>query len=290
MVSWASSGMLNPAVILFWLALCAAQPVVPLTVYESQFYVIETHLPVDRARFIGRVMDATGKEYARRFEGFRGVVRRKPKVRVYSDRESYLAAFARACGEPSIHARGFFCGLDGIVYTYDGKGLGRILQHECFHQFARIVIGGRLPKWTDEGLAEYFQEGVLDETSGRMELGAVPAWRLELLRKAAAAGTLLPVRTLMNLSSEEWRAHLSDERGVLQYSQAWLMCHFLVHGEDGKYRSLFEQYLHRLDEGLDGDTAFKRVFGADLGPFAEALGRYLRQLEPASGQPKREGE
>ena len=140
-----------------------------LLIYESQYYVIETELPVDRAKLIGRVMDATGKEYARRFLGFRGSVRQKPKVRVFLDRDRYVAALARACGEPNVNTRGYYCGVDGIVYTYEGDGLEQILKHECFHQFAERTIGGRLPRWTHEGLAQYFEEGIFDAKTGRLK-------------------------------------------------------------------------------------------------------------------------
>lgn len=258
-----------------------------LTVYESRYYIVETELSPKRAEYTARVMDATGKEYARRFEGFRGVVRQKPRVRVFADRERYLAAFVKACGEPNIHTRGIFCRLDGIVYTFEGDDLEPILRHECFHQFASLTIGGRLPKWTNEGLAEYFEEGIFDETSGRLELGAVPGWRLGLLRDARQDNALFPIDRLMHLGAREWNDNMGARRGRVQYSQVWLLCHFLVHGDGGQYTPLFDRFLHLLDQGLDGDTAFKRVFGADTGPLDGKLDEYLQKLEPSEPAPKR---
>lgn len=249
---------------------------------ESTYYLIETNLGFDRAKFIGRVMDATIKEYDRRFRGFRGVVRRKPVVKVYATQAQYLQAFARACGEPSVNSSGVHCGLDGIVYTYDSKQLERTLKHECFHQFVHMVIDGRLPPWLNEGLAEYYEEGVFNEKSGRLSVGAVPAWRLRLLRAAQTKGARFRVDRLMKITRPEWHEHMDDDRGHIQYSQAWLLCHLLIHGDNGRYADPFERFLRHIDKGLDADSAFKRVFGADPGPLQEKLDEYLRVLKPVA--------
>ncbi len=256
-----------------------------LRVYESKYYIIETELSADRAAFIGKVMDTTGKEYFRRFKGFQGLVRRKPKVRVYADKDGYIAALARACGERNTHTRGYYCGLDEIVYTYEGDGLERALKHECFHQFAEQTVGGRLPRWTHEGLAQYFEEGIFDADSGRLRLGAIPAWRLAVLREAQEKNALLPVDRLLHMQSSEWRDNMRDHGGLVQYSQVWLLCHFLIHGDGGKYVSLFEEYLSHLDRGLDPDSAFKRVFGADTRPLDKKLHEYLDALAPEKAEP-----
>jgi len=256
-----------------------------LCVYESKYYIIETELSAERAAFIGKVMDTTGKEYFRRFQGFRGFVRRKPKVRVYADKDRYIAALARACGEPNTNTRGYYCGLDEIVYTYEGDGLERILKHECFHQFAEQTVGGRLPRWTHEGLAEYFEEGIFDVNSGQLRLGAVPAWRLAVLREAQKEKALFSVDRLLHMRRSEWRDNMRDRGGRVQYSQVWLLCHFLIHGDGGRYVSLFDEYLRHLDRGLDPDSAFKRVFGADTRPLDTKLHEYLDALEPEETKP-----
>lgn len=257
-----------------------------LRVHESRYYIIRTDLSPQRAADIGHLMDATGKEYAERFRGFRGVVRRKPTVKVYATREAYLAAVARACGEPNVNARGIHCTADDMVYTYDGDHLDATLKHECFHQFAHFVVGGALPPWLNEGLAEYFEEGVFDEKTSRLTLGATPAWRVALLRAARGKQALFPIDRLMSLARTEWNDNMQDDRGVVQYSEAWLLCHFLIHAEQGKFRPHFETFLRHLDQGLDGDTAFKRVFGNDTAVLEERLGEYLAGLRPTDADAK----
>ena len=246
---------------------------------ESRYYIIETDLSPERAAFVGKVMDAAGKAYHGMFRGFRGTVRKKLRVRVDATKEGYLDALARVCGEPNENARGMFCGADGAVYTYDGDGLETILKHECLHQFVDHVIGGRLPTWTNEGLAEYFQEGTIDEGSGQLRLGRVPAWRLRVLRAARSQDKWIPIQRLLTIDGREWLDTLRQGSAAVQYSEAWLLCHFLIHGDGGAYTKMFDRNLGLVDESVGGEEAFKRVFGRDLAPLESKLGAYLDGLK-----------
>ena len=53
-----------------------------------------------------------------------------------------------------------FAGEHITAYTW------HTVQHEGFHQFAHAVIGGDIPTWLNEGLAEYFGEALF--TGGRV--------------------------------------------------------------------------------------------------------------------------
>ncbi len=247
--------------------------------FQSRFYVIETNLPRERAELFGRIMDATGQEYHRIFGGFRGKVREKPRVRVFATKEDFIQGFARFCGEPSGHARGYFCNMDKVVYTYDGDDVEKALKHECFHQFADAVVGGQLPTWTNEGLAEYFEEGAFDDKTGRLALGMVPGWRLEVLREARENRRWISVDRLLTIDGHQWSDTLRRGRSSVQYCEAWLLCHFLIHADRGQYAPLFDQYLSLLDQSQDGLVSFKRVFGTDLAPLEQKLVEYLEGLK-----------
>jgi hypothetical protein len=251
------------------------------TKYEFDHYVLETDLPAERARFIGRVMDAAGKEYDRRFQGFSGRVRQKPQLRVFATKEAYLAALKRASFDSSNHeaTAGAFNPLDGIVYTFEGPGLEYTLKHECFHQFASHVLGGSLPEWTSEGLAEYFGSSAFDDKTGQLRLGTVSPQHVAVILLARQRGAMIPVEELLQITAREWADTRGDDvRGPLQYAQSWALCHFLVHGDGGQYRELFEQYLRHVDKGLDGDSAFKRVFGSDVRALQTKYDAYIDQL------------
>jgi hypothetical protein len=149
-----------------------------LSRFESHYYVIWTDVKPYRVRQIGNVMDAAGKEYHRRFAGFRGEIRQKPVLKVFERRENFVAAFHEATRQqaPDI-MRGVFYSGDGVVYTYDGDDLEPVLKHECFHQFVDLVVGGRLPNWANEGLAEYFADSEFDPGTGHLRLGGVSGRR-----------------------------------------------------------------------------------------------------------------
>ena len=274
-------------IVCFGLA-AGAQAASPLTIHETSYYIIESDLPKERAEHIGRLMDATGKEYDRRFQGFRGVIRSKPRVRVFARPEDFMTAFDRGSDAERLakHARGLFHHSDQVVYTFDGPGVENTLKHECFHQFVGMVVGGRLPSWANEGLAEYFAEGEFDETSDRLLLGAVPKWRVRALQTAMQDAKLIPVSDLIRLDPQDWNDNLTNRSGALQYLQAWALCHFLIHAEEGKYRPHFDQFLRHLDQGLDDDSAFKRAFGEDVAPLQTKYTAYLEALQ--SGGPMAE--
>ncbi len=271
----------------FWITLLAAfappvsKPEERGRIHESQFYIIDTDLHAARAVYIGRLMDATGKEYDRRFQGFRGAVRDKPRLVVFATREKYVEYLARLTGEMGIeHSGGLFSPADEKVYSFEGPDLEHTLKHECFHQFAHKVIGGRLPSWCDEGLAEYFGEGVFEERSGQLFLGAVPKWRVELLTKAHGEKRLLTIEHLLSVEHAQWNDDIAT-LGSLQYCQAWALCHFLIHADGNRYRLLFEDFLRLIDQGVDSDSAWRRVFGAGIEGLETRDNAYLRALKPA---------
>lgn len=262
------------------LGLGAPTPPAPVKTWEyhSHYYIIDTDLPEARAKLIGAVMDAAGKAYDGKFRDFAGKVTEKPHVRVYATREQYMQECARLCGDANPGSGGLYCLRDRVVYTYDNPGLERTLKHECFHQFVDRVVGGELPAWLNEGLAEYFSEGMYNARDGLLRLGRVPQWRLDILRNARRNGSWIPVAKLLSLDYDKWNDTLRRGTASVEYCEAWLLCHFLVHGDNGKYAGYFDRYLHKLDKGADPQRAFDEVFGPDKAPLEQSLDAYLDGL------------
>jgi len=268
-----------------------------LSTYESKYYIVDTDLPADRAKDIGREMDAAGKEYDRRFAGFSRKIQHKLRLKVYSTKERYVDELKRITyGGKNQFTNGRYNPTDETVYTFDGPQLEDVLKHECFHQFAHGVVGGSLPTWVNEGLAAYFEDGAFDDKTGQMRLGEIRPDRVKLLKAAAEGKALASVEQIMKITGSEWMDNMDTPRGSLQYAQAWALCHFLVHGDDGQYQTLFDAYLHEVDKGLDGDTAFKRVFGEDLKPLQTKYDAYVAHLiavtpldEPDKSEDKEHG-
>lgn len=256
--------------------------------FESKYFVIETELPMDRAKFIGQVMDATGKEYDRRFAGFSRKIQKKQRVRVFPSQELYVEGLKKiTVSDNKEFTGGLFNHADETVYTFDGPGLERTLKHECFHQFAHGVVGGALPLWVNEGLAEYFECGEFDAKSGVLRLGSMHPEHPTTLKLGKSASALMPLETVMKITGQEWSDNMAGPHGPLQYAQSWALCHLFVHAENGRYGPMFESFLKQLDKGVDGDTAFKKVFGADLKPLVAKYNSYMDEMIAKAPEPKK---
>src|SRR5262249_6657014 len=135
-----------------------------------------------------------------------------------------------------------------------GQYTWHTIQHEGFHQFARAVIGGELPIWVNEGLAEYFGEGVF--TGDGMVTGVIPQDRLERVRDLINSKRFKGMKEMMLLPHSEWNKKLKMEN----YDQAWSMVQFLAHGENGKYQRAFGGFMRSLSTGHQWQQAWQANF------------------------------
>jgi hypothetical protein len=131
----------------------------------------------------------------------------------------------------------------------------QVVQHEGFHQFAHAVIGGKMPTWLDEGLAEYFGESIF--TGDGFVTGIIPPYREQRLKDEIAGGQLKTFRQMMLVSPEQWRAELN----ILNYDQAWSMVHYFVAGDDGKYQAAFSQCIKGISSGKSFESAWMETLG-----------------------------
>ena len=271
----------------FLLVLLAAGPTraQDLNVYESRSYNIHTNLSPEEAREFGVHMDLIFREYTDRFSVLRGGERDKKDLYLLRDRQDYVNTLA-GFGINGMNSGGmYFSGPRGSGLATWTEGLTRdqvfsTLQHEGFHQFADSKLGRDLPLWVNEGLAEYFGSAII--VDGKVRLGIVEADRLDKIRSALASNRALGFDELLNISSPQWHANMGDRvRGSLQYDQSWSMVHFLVHGDGGRYRKAFENYLLELSRGRGHDEAFKKSFGtSDTAPFAKRWMDFIAEAEP----------
>src|SRR6267154_384999 len=71
----------------------------------------------------------------------------------------------------------------------------QIVQHEGFHQFVYFVVGGDVPTWVNEGLAEYFGEGIF--TGDGMVTGIIPMRRLKRVKAEIAENKFISTKEMM---------------------------------------------------------------------------------------------
>lgn len=243
-------------------AAAATRPV--LRRYVTPYYIIHTDLDEKMVREAAIRMTAMGAEYARRVRGFGPKVDERLDFYLFSHKADY-------------HAAG---GPEGSYGIYDGrrklmavaeKGYSRrlwyLIQHEGFHQFFGWAMRSDIPVWLNEGLAEYFGEGIW--TGDGFVMGDVPTNRVRRIRASIKAGKMRYLDDMLKMSHKTWNAQMDTGN----YDQAWAIVHFLIHGQGGEYRQAFGKFL--TDVGKGGPWAMS--FTSRLGRDTRALGKQCEQ-------------
>jgi hypothetical protein len=143
-----------------------------------------------------------------------------------------------------------------------------VVQHEGFHQFVHMVIGGRIPIWVNEGLAEYFGSGIW--TGDGLVTGVADPRRVRRVQAYIKAKKILPMLQMLKMTHQEWNAQLA----MRNYDQAWSMVHFLVHAENGKYRKAFGQFINDISRRRNWVKAYVRRFGRNTKAFEKKYAEY----------------
>ena len=244
--------------VLGYLAVCAVGTpahAAALQKYPTAYYEINTDHDIDMVREAAARLTAMAEEYHRRTMGFAGKIRRRLPFYLFSDAADYKAMGGIGAG--------VYKGSCLMAYLPKGGGpsVWHVVQHEGFHQFVDKVMGGRLPIWANEGLAEYFGHGIW--TGDGFVTGVIPPSRLGRVKTLIGSGKVKPFLEMLLMTNAEWQAALD----VRNYDQAWSMVHFLVHAEDGKYRDAFSSFLRDLSGGTPPVKAFRLHFGGDVDAF-----------------------
>jgi hypothetical protein len=235
--------------------------------YSSRCYAIRSDLPADEVRDFANHMDQVFVAYQQRFAGFRSRRAGPMPLFLFRTRQGYLH-FLASHGINAYGSGGMFFVHDNIqgLATFLGESprsrVLAVLQHEGFHQFAFNYIGPDLPTWVNEGLAEYFEDGLI--VRGKLTTGLADADRIARVKLALDQKSALDFHSLLNMSNRAWSENLRTypDLAALQYAQSWSIVYFLIHGNDGKYRPAFNQYLQLVSTGRDSDRAFATAFGS----------------------------
>ena len=225
--------------------------------YDSPVYAVYTDVAEDDAREAVIRMSKMAIEYHERTKSlFSGQINQQLPCYLFSNEVDYLNA-SKMPG-----SAGVFTGdalMARAIRTQDGRiGMGtwHVTQHEGFHQFVSAVIRGEIPTWVNEGLAEYFGEGIF--TGDGMVTGIVPSGRLKRVQKEIEDGRFISIKEMMLMSHAQWNARLE----ITHYDQAWSMVHFLATAEKGKYQDAFARFLQLMGRGSQWDKAWVAAFGS----------------------------
>jgi hypothetical protein len=256
------------------------------TVLNSKHYRIVTDLPRQEIRELAAHMDAMYAAYSKMFSGFPKRTTEPVSLYLWSDRNTYIAHGASMGSDWGPSGGVFFRsgagnGVSTWVRDQSKPWLRQLLQHEGFHQFAHYHLGPTLPLWANEGLAVYFEHGLL--VNGKLIQGMAPKHRIDLLQQAIQNGRHFSVQELMGMTSAGWWDVMrgGDGRAGIMYTQAWSLVHFLIHGNNGRYKDAFEDYLREIAKGATHDVAFRAAFKtSDTEAFERRWAEYVAQLQP----------
>ena len=226
-----------------------------LTRYESKYHIIYTDISPQEAQEAQLRMTAMVDEYLLRTKDFSGKIDKKLPFYLFRNAEDYYAAG----------------GMRGSAGVFNGQALmaiagprlssqtWHVVQHEGFHQFASAVIGGQIPPWVNEGLAEYFGEAIY--TGDGFQSGLIPNGRLARIKSEIRQKQFKPLAEMMQLSQRDWNAKLD----IRNYDQGWAMVQFLAHGEGGRYQNAFGDFMVALGRRTPWQRAWQQTFGSAEG-------------------------
>ncbi|HUU98485.1 MAG TPA: DUF1570 domain-containing protein [Phycisphaerae bacterium] len=239
-----------------------------LQTYNTQYYVIHSDLDQDSVREAALRMTLMAEAYHERTKGFAGTIRKKLPFHLFRKVEDYSAAG----GLPG--SVGLFMGdkLMAVAGEKPGPRTWHIVQHEGFHQFVHAAIGGDVPTWVNEGLAEYFGEAIF--TGDGYVVGLIPPQRLARIKHWMNEGQFRSLRAMMLTSYQGWKVGLSGAN----YDQAWSMVHFLAHAGKEKYRKPFGTFIRDVSYGKPWEPAWVRHLGTEVDAFEDRWGEYWENL------------
>ena len=168
--------------------------------------------------------------------------------------------------------------------------------HEAFHAFSDTYLtgpGSELPRWAEEGMAEYFGNskvergelipGAVDRGryaishggNGPVRLQSLTIWNLEEARSALRKGEAPRIADLMEATADTFYG----VRAQHYYGFSWLLTHFLQHGrKNWETDQSFARMLLYLAEGYASRDALAAVFGTTPAELQAEFERYVLRL------------
>ncbi len=250
--------------------------------YDGRWYVVYSDAPANQAYEAIRRLETACEEFARQTGAT--LNDQAPPDRLpfylYARHEDFADGLEpdRADSAGCYSGRELRATLD--VDRFGSDGVWHVIQHEAWHQFAHRILGaGRdLPLWINEGLAEYFGQGLWTGdglVTGILAVGPDRASRtsaglhLDRLRRIQLrlrAGQFRSLEDLLALTAEQWNRELA----VVNYDQVLSWALYFLHADGGKYREALAGYLRDVARGRPNEPVFRKHFGRDFETLEQA--------------------
>lgn len=191
---------------------------------------------------------------------------RKFVVYLYRDASQFREATSRFPVPGVETATGIYVPRHKRIYCYvasdiEGGWVAATI-HEATHQLlleassAATAAGLKANYWVAEGIPAYLESLRLD--GDRVYVGEWTSPRLSVARdRLVAERRYVPLERFVHLTPEQF---LNGESSFL-YGQAALLVHFLLHGENGRYRQPFLRFLRDVFSGTQGQRPLVDYLG-----------------------------
>jgi len=256
-------------------------------VVKSRQYTIHTTIQ-DREtlRYFGGHMDSVFNTYRQRFKDYRSRRTGQMPLYLFQTREQYQS-FLGQYGIDATNSGGMFFvqrDIQGLATWVGDRGrdeVFEVLQHEGFHQFAWNYLGPNLPIWVNEGLAQYFEDGII--VNKKLRTGLSDEYRLSVVQHAIEQNKAYNLPFILNMTDQQWSETLrrDPKAAGLLYAQSWSMVYFLIHGDNERYKKAFATYLFQISRGKTSAEATRMAFGTNnLADMSKRWVRYVESQEP----------
>jgi tetratricopeptide (TPR) repeat protein len=162
------------------------------------------------------------------------------------------------------------------MYLVVNAGAPDAVRH-AFHEYTHLLVRqqfGFMPPWLDEGLAVYYQWAKLE--GSRFTLGTHPPNQWNLMRHSA----FIPFDVLLEAGLNSVYYKQAELRRRF-YAESWLLVHYLIHAEQGRYKPRLEYFMRLLRDGVPQEEAFEQAFRTDYTGMQSRLERYRQEPAPA---------
>ncbi len=158
------------------------------------------------------------------------------------------------------------------------------LSHEAFHAYLENFVYPDaqydVPRWLNEGLAQVFEDGLLE--SGTLRLDSPNPKRLSALQADLQLAPRLPLAELLTADGSAFLvAHPTNAKASQRhYLYSWGLAHYLAVREPILERSRLERYIDRRAAESNPIARFEQLIGVPLPQFEEKWRAEILALRP----------
>jgi hypothetical protein len=159
------------------------------------------------------------------------------------------------------------------------------LYHEAFHAYLENFVYPQnrfdVPRWLNEGLAQVFEDGLLE--LGTLRLDAPNRTRLDSLQADLRSGSPLSLAELLTADGRSFLVSHADNAATSQrhYLYSWGLAHYLAVREPILERSRLDRFVDGGNMQSDPISRFEQLIGMPLSQFESQWREEVLGIKPA---------